>query len=220
MSTRQSPDVRKRPLLVGEELTCSPPPLPPPPAATHRVFLVADQAYKLQRAVWLVCFSLSPCQHCDVPVPNSQPPRLTITSSHCSRCRYPFMDMYSLERRRICCERECRMNQRTAPEIYLEVGARPDAGCVARWGFAALTTEDPGPSSPIGCQVVPIVPSGDEDGGLRLGGDPAKAVDFVVKMRRFDAVCSNSWASHCCFPFLTSRTRRTARSMTSWGQSG
>src|SRR5262245_14122720 len=65
--------------------------------------------------------------------------------------KYNFVDFSTLERRRIACLNELRVNGRTAPQLYLE--------------------------------VLPVTATA--NGAFRLGGE-GEAVEWVVKMRRFD----------------------------------
>ncbi|MGD9500928.1 MAG: AAA family ATPase [Methyloceanibacter sp.] len=65
--------------------------------------------------------------------------------------KYNFLDFSTLERRRIACLNELRVNLRTAPQLYLE--------------------------------VVPVTLG--TNGMIRLGGE-GEAVEWVLKMRRFD----------------------------------
>jgi uncharacterized protein len=65
--------------------------------------------------------------------------------------KYNFADFSTLERRRLACLNELRVNGRTAPQLYLEV--------------LPVTARD--------------------NGEFRLGGE-GEAVEWVVKMRRFD----------------------------------
>jgi aminoglycoside phosphotransferase family enzyme/predicted kinase len=65
--------------------------------------------------------------------------------------KYNFVDFSALERRRIACLNELRVNRRTAPQLYLE--------------------------------VLPITAG--TNGEFRLGGE-GEAVEWVLKMRRFD----------------------------------
>ncbi|HKQ55421.1 MAG TPA: AAA family ATPase [Methyloceanibacter sp.] len=65
--------------------------------------------------------------------------------------RYNFVDFSTLERRRIACVNELRVNARTAPQLYL--------------------------------QVLPVTVS--DNGEIRLGGE-GEAIEWVVKLRRFD----------------------------------
>jgi uncharacterized protein len=65
--------------------------------------------------------------------------------------KYNFVDFSTLERRRIACLNELRVNRRTAPQLYLE--------------------------------VLPVTAGA--NGEFALGGE-GEAVEWVVKMRRFD----------------------------------
>jgi uncharacterized protein len=65
--------------------------------------------------------------------------------------KYNFVDFSTLERRRIACLNELRVNRRTAAQLYLE--------------------------------VLPV--TAEANGELRLGGE-GEAVEWVLKMRRFD----------------------------------
>ena len=65
--------------------------------------------------------------------------------------QYNFVDFSTLERRRIACLNELRVNRRTAPQLYLE--------------------------------VLPVTVTTNDE--FRLGGE-GQAVEWLVKMRRFD----------------------------------
>ncbi|MEQ8349481.1 MAG: AAA family ATPase [Sneathiellaceae bacterium] len=75
--------------------------------------------------------------------------------------RFPFLDFSTLQRRRAVCETELRLNRRTAPEIYLGLGAvvRTSGGS----GQDAMAIRA-------------------EAGDL----DPAEVAEWLVVMRRFD----------------------------------
>lgn len=71
----------------------------------------------------------------------------------------PFLDFSTLERRRVACEDELRLNRRTAPELYLRV--------------VALT----------GSPEAPRLVAATDSETAAEGGEP---IEFAVEMRRFD----------------------------------
>jgi aminoglycoside phosphotransferase family enzyme/predicted kinase len=88
-----------------------------------------------------------------------------------------FLDFTSLERRRLFCAEEVRLNRRTAPQVYLDVVPVTGPLEAARFGVRSAT-----PAAHDG---------GDDDRGTRraaaagAAGDDA-TVDYAVRMRRFD----------------------------------
>lgn len=75
--------------------------------------------------------------------------------------RYPFVDLTSMERRRLLCEEELRLNQRFAPDLYLEV-----CRVVATDGLARIQVPQ-----------AANLPRSNPNGGTVL--------DYAVRMRRF-----------------------------------
>lgn len=78
--------------------------------------------------------------------------------------RYPFIDLTSLERRRYLCEEELRLNQRFAPDLYIDV-----CRVVAANGTTQI--EVPDVASARGCEP-----------------DAEGVLDYAVRMRRFSRV--------------------------------
>ena len=75
--------------------------------------------------------------------------------------RYPFIDLTSLERRRLLCEEELRLNRRFAAELYIEVCKVAAAEGGAR----------------MGCS--------DSAGAVGSAPDAEVILDYAVRMRRF-----------------------------------
>jgi aminoglycoside phosphotransferase family enzyme/predicted kinase len=74
--------------------------------------------------------------------------------------RYPFIDLTSLERRRLLCEEELRLNRRFAPELYIEVCKVVGAG-----GGARMRSQE-------------SAPAGDSPEGQTI-------LEYAVRMHRF-----------------------------------
>jgi aminoglycoside phosphotransferase family enzyme/predicted kinase len=74
--------------------------------------------------------------------------------------RYPFIDLTSLERRRLLCEEELRLNRRFAPELYIEV-----CRVVGAAGAARMRSQE-------------SAPAGDSPDGQMI-------LEYAVRMHRF-----------------------------------